>query len=711
MTSTIKNSPQKPPVKRKANLLARLLVLFLGAILALLIVAPIAIKMGIEQLLSEQAQSEVTVAEVNLNIFSGKLSLRQLNIPHRSKPHQMTLLEYASVHLDMRALFNRQLIIKELILSHAKISIERSRNQLQVAGIPLPLPSEAAPEPATAKSSTNRAPDIIIESITLESILLNYRSDEYSDHITLNSTVKNISTANSDEAVQLALTIGISGGALSYRGELLPFADEPAFNGELIVTDVDLAAFALVVPQNIVTINHLFLSHRSHIHVILPKEGAPRINLNGNTTLRHIDIISTLHNETFLKLNSIEINRIDLQYPTRVAVDEVIINDLNSALFRDNSGNLLVKQSATTPTEEKRGADVEHSTQPSKPAPLAFSIGNLSIRGDSAFTFKDATVSPGFNIKLQPFTLTIGRIDSTQPGADTAISLNATINESATLALNGNTSPLAATPRLTLNSQLTNLSLPALSPYTEANIGYQLRRGRLTAETELTIIGKQLQVNNRLSLAKLSIKESDHEKAQGLIDQLEMPLDSALDLLRDGDDNIVFDLPVNGSLDDPQFKLSGIMKLAIGKGMKMAAMNYLTTALQPLGTILLAKDIVGFVAKPRFKALSFEAGKAEINATNRAYLEKIGALLKKRPKLSITLCGVATGDDRTALAETADEIEPRLHQLAQTRADNARGFLTTQVGINGEKLFECNPSVNDKKNDTPTVVEGVEIML
>ncbi len=711
MTSTTKDSPQKPPVKRKANLLVRLLALFLGAILALLIAAPIAIKMGIEQLLSEQAESEVTVAEVNLNLFSGKLSLRQLNIPHRSDPHQMTSLEYASVQLDMQALFNRQLIIKELILSHAKIAIERSRNPLQIAGIPLPLSTEAAPEPAIAKNSSERTPDVTIESITLESIQLNYRSDEYSDNITINSTVKNITTANSDEAVQLALTIGISGGALHYRGELLPFADEPAFNGELTVTDIDLAAFALVVPQDFVTINHLYLSHRSHINGILPREGAPRINLNGNTTLRNVDIISTLHSETFLKLNSIEINRIDLQYPSRVAVDEVVINDLNGALFRDHDGNLLIKQRATTPTEETRGADAERSTQPPQQAPPAFSVGGLSIRGDSAFAFKDATVSPEFNIKLQPFTLAIGRIDSAQPDADTAIALNATINESATLALNGNTSPLATTPRLTLNSQLTNLSLPALSPYTEANIGYQLRRGRLTAETELTIIGEQLQVSNKLSLAKLSIKESDHEKAQGLIDQLEMPLDSALDLLRDGDDNIVFDLPINGSLDDPQFKLSGIMKLAIGKGMKMAAMNYLTTALQPLGTILLAKDIVGFVAKPRFKALSFEAGKAEINTTNRAYLEKIGSLLKKRPKLSITLCGVATGDDRTVLAETADEIEPRLHQLAQTRADNARAFLTTQVGINSEKLFECNPTVNDETNDTPAVVEGVEITL
>ncbi len=711
MTSTIKDSPQKPPVKRKANLLVRLLTLFLGAILALLIAAPIAIKMGIEQLLSEQAESEVTVAEVNFNLFSGKLSLRQLNIPHRSDPHQITSLEYASVQLDMRALFNRQLTIKELILSHAKIAIERSRNQLQIAGIPLPLSTEAAPGPATAKNSTDRTPDVTIESITLESILLDYRSDEYSDNITINSTVKNITTANSDEAVQLALTIGISGGALRYQGELLPFAEEPAFNGELTVTDIDLAAFALVVPQDIVTINHLYLSHRSRINGILPREGAPRINLNGNTTLRNVDIISALHSETFLKLNSIEINRIDLQYPSRVAVDEIVINDLNSTLFRDHEGNLLVKQRATTPTEEKRDADTEHSTQPSQQAPLAFSVGSLSIRGDSAVAFKDAAVSPEFNIKLQPFTLAIGRIDSAQPDADTAIALNATINESATLALNGNTSPLAATPRLTLNSLLTNLSLPALSPYTEANIGYQLRRGRLTAETELTIIGEQLQVSNKLSLAKLSIKESDHEKAQGLIDQLEMPLDSALDLLRDGDDNIVFDLPINGSLDDPQFKLSGIMKLAIGKGMKMAAMNYLTTALQPLGTILLAKDIVGFVAKPRFKALSFEAGKAEIDTTNRAYLEKIGSLLKKRPKLSITLCGVATGDDRTALAETADEIESRLHQLAQTRADNARAFLTRQVGINSEKLFECNPTINDEKNDTPAVVEGVEIML
>jgi len=713
MTSPAKHSPQKIIVKKKGSLLARLLAAFLGTAIVLLIAAPIAIKMGIQQLLSEQTQSEVTVAEVNLNIFSGKLFLRQLRIPHHSDAGQATSLEYASVSVDMKALFNQEIIVKEVILSHAEIAIDRTKKQLQVAGILLPLAAEAttAPELAAPEASANNVPKITIESIALESVVLKYRSDESNNDIAINSTIKNITTTNPTEAIRIAVNVAINGGTINYQGELLAFADEPSFSGELIITDADLATFAMLVPQDDFIINHLGMSHQSHINGVLPKEGTPRINLTGDITLSEINIVSALHSDTFVKAKSIEINKINVQYPTEISIDQIVVNDLNTTLYRDSDGNLLAKQETTTAPDAETAPSVDNKTQAPQENPLAFSLGSFSIKGDSTFAFKDAAVTPEFNIKLQPLALSIGRIDSTQSDAETAVTLSANLNETGTIKLAGHISPLADELLVTINNDLTNLSLPALSPYTEKHIGYQLRRGRLTAETQLIIKGKQLQVDNKLSLAKLSIKESDHEKAQGLIDQLEMPLDSALDLLRDGDDNIVFDLPINGSLDDPQFRLGGMMKLAIGKGMKMAAMNYLTSALQPLGTILLAKDIVGFVAKPRFKSLSFEAGKAEIDATNSAYLRKIGTLLKKRPKLSITLCGIATGDDRIALAETAKEIEPQLHRLAKTRADNARAFLSTQQGINGEKLFECNPTVNDNKHETPGITEGVEISL
>ena len=697
-----------------------------------MVTTPIAIKIGLQKWLSEQTQRNVTIAEVNLNIFSGKVFLRQLHIPHQNKAERPSSLEYASITIDMRALFQQQIVVNEITLSHAGIAIDQTTGQLHIAGIPIPQSTdstaEQAAEPATA-TSASKPVDITINSITLDTISLNYRSNEMSSDIVINSKIKNINTAAPDEAMLIALNLGIDKGEIRYQGELHPFLATPAIEGELIINNLDLATFAPLAPQDDFTINQFTLNHQSNFNGTFPIDGAPQVNLTGDTTLNNIDIVATLNNETYLKTASIAINKIDVQYPTAISIGEVIISDLDTALLKDKDGNLLTK---AKPTSDVTAAATSDTTPPSEQGPApTFSIGSLSIEGNSALVFSDASVAPPFNIKLQPLSLTLGSINTANPNAETALSLNANINETGATKLTGHFAPLADELTLTLNNTLTKLELPILSPYTEQAIGYQLRRGRLSAETALEIKGDKLKVSNKLTLAKLSIKESDPEKAQGLIEQLEMPLDSALDLLRDGDDNIVFDLPVNGSLSDPQFKLGGVIKLAIGKGMKMAAMKYLTSALQPLGTLLLAKDIVGVIAKPRFKPLSFEAGKSELDKETYAYLDKIGGLLTSRPQLSISLCGIANNDDQLALSTTptpastpastpeqkeasktasAQPIKEQLYTLATTRADNARTHLNQQ-GVDNHQLFKCNPEINPENGDSDSIVEGVTISL
>ncbi len=703
--------------KNKTNLLVRLFIVLLFTLFLLLIAASAAIKISLQQWLSAQTQSNVTIAEVRLNIFSGKLFLRQLHIPHQNKTTQASSLEYASITIDMKAIFQRQIVVNEITLSHANITIEQTTDQLRIAGIPIPQPADSTAEP-TPDTNTSNVLAVTVHTITLESIALHYQSDALNNRIEIDSKIKNITTAEPNEAIHLALRLAIGKGEIHYQGVLHPFAATPAFDGELTINELDLTTFAALVPQSDFIVKQLTLNHQSRIHGAFPHDDPPQFNLKGDAALNNIDIIAALNNDTYLKTTAIAINNINVQYPASVSIGEIIISDLDAALLKDSEGNLLTK---TKPTDtESTAANNNTPSQKEQSPALIFSIDRLSIEGNSALAFSDASVSPQFNTKLQPLSLTLDRIDSANPTAKTTLSLDATINETGTTKLTGHISPLADELTINLNNTLTDLELPVISPYTEQAIGYQLRRGRLLAQTTLEIKGDQLQVSNKLTLTKLSIKESDPEKAQGLIEQLEMPLDSALNLLRDGNDNIVFDLPVHGSLNDPQFKLGGVMKLAIGKGMKMAAMKYLTNALQPLGTLLLAKDIIGIITKPRFKPLSFAAGKSELNNDTAAYLDKLGKLLSNRPKLTISLCGIANKDDQIVLnaAEqqpektepTAKTANEQLHTLASMRASNARAHLSQQ-GIDNSQLFACNPEIIPEYGTSNSIVEGVDIIL
>jgi len=716
MTKLTAPSPQKMN-SNKTGLWTRLLIIFISIPVILLLATPAAIKQGLQHWLSEQTQREVSIAEVKLNLINGKLSLRQLQIPHADSPETVqapssaTSLEYASVTIDWQALFNKKLVIKEVILSHAKIAIERTGKQLQIAGIPLPTTEATAPETTRSESPQHTSistPAITIESITLEAIKFDYYSGEIDTHFEITSaTVKDISTI-SGAAIPVALTMGVDKGRIHYQGELLSLDEAPAFKGKLTITDLNLAPFVALAPQSDFIANSATLSLQSTLAGTLPADAPPSIELSGNATLSEIDVVSTLHRDTFVKTAVIELNKINLDYPKTISIDEVVASDLETALFRNRNGHLFASQ--TTPAPQRAVSTKSTARQGDAPPP-AFSVNSLLLQGNSSLAFKDATVEPAFNLQLRSLALNVGRIDSSHKEAETPISFSADINGNGALKLTGHVSPLRDDITLQIDSSLTGLELPSVSPYTEKYIGYQLRRGRLAAETELTIANGQLNADNRLTLTKLSIKESDHAKAQGLIDQLEMPLDSALDLLRDGHDNIIFDLPIDGAIDDPQFKLDGVIKLALGKGVKMAAMKYLTNALQPLGTLLLAKDIVGRITRLRFQPLTFAPGSAELNDHSQAYLAKIGELLKQRPKLTITLCGVATGDDLAALSKSDKPAEQRVHALARARADNTRSYLTTQQEIAESQLFECSPEVTDDTGKAGELVEGVEITL
>lgn len=719
MTTTLNPAADKIAIKKRSSRWARLLAALFVALIALLIAIPIALKQGLQYWLSEQTQREVTIAEVKLNLLNGTLSLRQLRILQSSDstpaqastpPSQpISSLGYGRITIDWPTLLDGEILIKEILLNRAEVTIERSGKQLHIAGIPLPATAQS--EQPIAGEITASSLGVTVAAIKLESITLNYLSDEIDTRVEIsNTTFENITTTDPNNAVRIALNLAIDNGVIRYQGEITPFAAEPTVNGELLITDLNLTPFLALVPPDDFTFNHLNLSLQGIIDGTLPQDTPPRIGLSVDATLNELDLVSTLHRNTIIKAATVELNKINVQYPTAVTIDEIVISDLDATLYRDSDGALFSSQQEST-AQAITTAEKETAT------PLAFALDNLSIQGNSTLLFRDATVVPEFHIRLQPLTLTVGRIDNRQQGAETPLSLSANINGRSSIKLDGHISPLAEEMVLTLNSNLSDLELPALSPYTEEHIGYQLRRGRLSAETILTIKKGKIGAKNSLSLANLSVKESNHEKAKGLIEQLEMPLDSVLDLLRDGENNIVFDLPVEGRLDDPQFKLDGVVRLALGRGMKMAAMNYLTNAFQPLGTLMLVGKIVGKVIRPRFQPLIFAAATPELTAETLTYLDKIGTLLKQRPKLTLTLCGIATGDDRAALAtteqatDTEQSMEQQLHTLAEVRAANTRRYLINQHNIDNARLFECNPEMTAQKEEQENRVAGVDIIL
>ena len=439
--------------------------------------------------------------------------------------------------------------------------------------------------------------------------------------------------------------------------------------------------------------------------------------------------------QQLLSTGSLKVDTLALLQKQDLQIATVDIHALQLALLRDEEGQLKwLKPAADEPdSSTPKSKDIDTTIEASEEEtatgdqeqqqPFAIRVDKLVITENSGILFEDATVKPVYQARLQPFQLTLEKLDNTQPDQPASLNLETQLDKYTTFSLTGTLTPFQEQLSANLQGKLSGLDLPSLSPYAVTYMGYDLRRGRLDSDSQINIDKDTLDINNHLLISKLHIVEADAETASAFSQQLAMPLDAAIGMLRDGDGNMAFDLPITGNLAEPEFSLSGVINLALGTAVKAAAMNYVTNALQPLGTIILVGKLLNKAAQIRFQPLELEPGSGELSGKSVEYADKIAGLLQERPELKLTLCGIANQADRSLVEQRLQEsraaeskskdskdkpldqalIKTQLLTLAETRGNNLKDYFVATKKINAERLFSCRPSIDLEKESKPRI--------
>lgn len=407
----------------------------------------------------------------------------------------------------------------------------------------------------------------------------------------------------------------------------------------------------------------------------------------------------------------------------RIELGAIAIEDARVSL-------LLGKDGVPAPLARLRqiGEQTPSTAPPADKAErLQIRLAGLAVGGQSQVTIHDARVSPAFDQRLELQELHVGPIDS-QSAAPTPFTLAGRIGDYSDIRLSGTARPLADKLTLALDGDLRAIDLPPLSSYTARALGYDLRSGQLDAKLQLKVVDDQLDSQAELTLNKLTVKAADPVKYGQMAAELSMPLDSALNMLRDSDDNIRLKLPVTGDIHSPAFDLSNVVNKAIGKALKTAALTYVKFALQPYGALLTLAQKAGRQAEQALlKPIDFQTDSAAFGGDNIPYLGKLAQLLQDRPQMRISICGVATESDRQAriaqalatrqrepqkqtesttatptatLAPTVSDDQ--LLPLARARSEAVKRSLV-ELGIAPERLFLCSPELDKAPDAKPRV--------
>ena len=361
----------------------------------------------------------------------------------------------------------------------------------------------------------------------------------------------------------------------------------------------------------------------------------------------------------------------------KVQVGETSLQDFFARITINEAGRInlrdIVKGEPQTPpvtaataaaSAPVPSASAASATQPVHTAardPLApvVQFGPMSLVNGKVL-FSDFFIKPNYSADLTELTGKLGAFSSEAPGSEpqlAALELLGRAEGSASLEVSGQLNPLAQPLALDIAGKVRDLDLPPLSPYSVKYAGHGIERGKLSVDVTYKVLPNgQLTASNRIVLNQLTFGEPVAGAPNSL------PVRLAAALLADRRGVIDLDLPISGSLNDPQFRIGPV----IGK----IILNLIGKALTSPFSLLAS----AFGGGEEMSSVAFAPGSATLSPEAQQNLGKVAKALADRPTLKLTVTGTAN------LAEERDGLQrERLQQLVRAEKRRAQPDSTEPV--------------------------------
>lgn len=356
--------------------------------------------------------------------------------------------------------------------------------------------------------------------------------------------------------------------------------------------------------------------------------------------------------------------------------------------------------------EDSSGALVGNEQVDRTQTPFYVEIGRLNVGSDSRLSFSDDSVQPRMEFSMDNLNVNLTHFTTQKKQSPAFLEMNASLGQLGTVQFNSELNLFNKGLITTFDGKMRNLDLTVFSGYTNKHLGYRLERGRLDADIKGSIAGDEVDVENKITIAKFNLIPASMSTIERIQKQLTMPLDTGINLMKDSNDTVKLSVPVTGQLSDPQFKYSQIFNTALIGAIKVGALQYAKYAFQPLGTALLAKKLVDKITEDKFDSIIFRYGKTELQEQNFQYLDRIAETLKANRKLQLTFCSFSVpGDLSPEKGQNimVSERQQYLFELAETRRKLVFDYLTKQQGVKVEQLFSCVSKIDNKQDALPRI--------
>ena len=404
-------------------------------------------------------------------------------------------------------------------------------------------------------------------------------------------------------------------------------------------------------------------------------------------------IVESSEIEYLTGVNHLAISNINLS-SQKLQLDQLSLFGLSSLFILDSDG-LNISQWMMPMS---KGEDIAAKEE----ALFAISIADISLTDNSQITLIDKSTENSVQQVIKNIDVNVKNLQLGESNKEPSkLIYSALFGDSGTINGKGYFISPDNNIELDIAGQMKNVDLVNLTDYSARFIGYRIDSGLLNLDYQVKIKDNKIDAKLNNLFEKFNLATLQEHEQSPMNEELGIPLPLALNLLRDGDDNIELDLPISGDVDAPDFSVASIISIVTMKAIKEAVIyNY-----SPLGMISLASGIFDLATALRFDPIIFEPQTIVLTDKSKQQLDKVAKIMVDKPKVKFVICAQATRSDRVVNETPVEKtFEPQpLLDLAKQRQIMVLDYILTNKAIESSRLIGCNVKLSNDSKSKPKV--------
>ncbi|HQR04631.1 MAG: DUF748 domain-containing protein [Proteobacteria bacterium] len=401
------------------------------------------------------------------------------------------------------------------------------------------------------------------------------------------------------------------------------------------------------------------------------------VHLDGDGALSDVSILDRINAEDLLRWKQLRIGALTVATaPLAVDVGSVALSNFYAKVLINPEGHLnlrdILKPASREPAPAAPASAPASTTQPvavtSAPASATeprIRIGSIRLDGGDV-NFNDRFIKPNYSARIGSLTGTIGALSA---GTLSMIDLRGKVDRAAPLEISGRIDPLSSPPGLDIRAIAKGIDMPPFSSYSARYLGYMIDKGKLSMDVSYKVDKGELVAENQIFLDQLTLGDKVESK-----DAVSLPVSLALSLLKNARGEIDLNLPLRGSINDPEFSVGGIVFKVLVNLLEKAV----TAPFALLGSLFGGGEDLSQVA--------FAPGQAGFTPEIESRLQSLAKAMADRPALVLEVTGVADpAVDREGLKQVMLDHRLRALKLADTAKRGKKGADLSEVTLTTEE--------------------------